>query len=311
MRAEESPASSPHPSQIIGSYLVDEPIASGGMGTVYRASHTVLPRRAAIKVLHAHMIGTQSATTRMLQEARILAAIDHPTVVKVYDAGVLGDGRPWVAMELCDGQTLADHLLVHHRLPPREVARVAVALAEALLRAHRAGIVHRDVKPENVMLVAGARGPAVKLIDWGIAHDTATAERLTQHDYSPGTPCYMAPEQLRAQPIDGRADTYALGVVLYEMLAGELPFDGPNPYAIALKTLHDPVPYLSAQLEVPARIEGLVRAMMGKKPSARPSLEYVRATFAEWARELDGDEELEVEIEVELSRDCVSGEITC
>ncbi len=308
------------PADIIGGYRIESQIASGGMGAVYRGTHVILPRCAAIKVLHADMLGTQSAIERMLQEARILESIDHPTAVKVYDAGRLPDGRPWVAMELIDGQTLSDHLFVHNRLPAAEAMRILRSLAAALHRAHTGGVVHRDVKPENIMLVAGEHGPDAKLIDWGIAQLVTANKRLTQNDYSPGTPAYMSPEQLRGEPVDGRSDVYALGVVAYEMLTGEPPFDGDSALEIACKTLRDPVPALGNRVAVPRSIELLIAAMLAKKPSERPTLALIEATLA-GAENNDEDNDYEaisLELEMDLDSDdevrgqmCASGEIVC
>jgi serine/threonine protein kinase len=297
-------------SDLIGSYRIEGTIASGGMGVVYRAAHVLLPRPAAIKVLRADVVGMRSATERMLQEARILELIDHPTVVKIYDVGQLPDGRPWVAMELLDGQTLADHLFVHKQLPPPEVARIVLSVADALMRSHSAGVVHRDVKPENIMLVAGPSELEVKVIDWGIARLATATRRLTQLDYSPGTPHYMSPEQLRGQPVDGSTDTYALGVVTYEMLSGEPPFDGPTPLDIAVKTLQNAIPSLPSQLDLPPQIDGLIRGMLAKSPAERPSLDRVYAAFADWRRECEADYEdlhLEVEIDVDFGDEWAAG----
>jgi serine/threonine protein kinase len=162
---------------IIGGYRVDGLIAQGGMGAVYAASHLVLPRRAAVKVLHADMMGRARAVERTLQEAQILEEISGPAVAAIYDAGVLPDGRPWVAMELLEGRTLADVLDERGRLPPIDVARIALTVAQALTRAHAVDVFHRDIKPDNV-LVDGER---VKLIDWGIAR-VGNLPRLTDLD---------------------------------------------------------------------------------------------------------------------------------
>ncbi len=308
MRAELQSA------DVVGSYRIDQEIASGGMGIVYRAEHLFLPRKAAIKVMHPNLLNTQSAVERMLQEARILEAMDHPTVVKIYDAGRLHDGRPWVAMELLDGVSLSDHLFVHGQVRPREAILVVRVVASALMRAHSSGVIHRDVKPENIMLVPGANGLTVKLIDWGIAHvDTdGRSRRLTQHDYSPGTPCYMSPEQLRGHAVDGRADTYALGVVAYEMLNGHPPFDAPHPLEIAMKTLHDRIPSLNPELDLPPSIEKLIAGMLAKEPGDRPSLDTVCAAFSAWLAEPEDDyEEFSLEVEMDAEPECVFGEISC
>jgi eukaryotic-like serine/threonine-protein kinase len=286
-------------SEIIGSYRIDGLIGSGGMGSVYRADHLILARRAAIKVLNTGGLD-KSLADRLLQEARILASIDDPTIVELYDAGLLPDGRPWLAMELLDGPSLAEHLMVHQHVESRECAQIVLSVAEALARAHAAGVIHRDVKPENIMLVPGPHGRQVKLIDWGIAQLTTVSRRLTQPDCSPGTPCYMSPEQLRGEAVDGRTDLYALGVIAYEMLTGDPPFDGATSMDIAVKVLRDPVPPLVA--DVPASIVSLIMAMLEKTPELRPSLEAVRIGFAEW-HESPGDDYAEMSIEMEIEAD--------
>lgn len=290
--------------ELVGGYRIDGELASGGMGVVYRAAHLVLSRRTAIKVLHSELLETESAVARMLQEARVLESIDDPGVVKIYDAGCLPDGRPWVAMELLDGVTLADHMFVRGRLSTRETTSVVTVLAHALMRAHSCGIIHRDVKPENIMLVAGPSGLTVKLIDWGIAQlSSKKQQRLTQPDLSPGTPCYMAPEQLQGLATDGRADTYALGVVAYQALSGQPPFDGDSSLEIALKTLHDEVPPLDLALAVPPRIEALIRGMLAKDPEYRPTLARVCSEFAAWADADEEDPYAELSLEIELECD--------
>jgi serine/threonine-protein kinase len=253
---------------IVGSYRIDKLLAEGGMGAVYAASHLVLPRRAAVKVLHASMMGRARAVERTLQEAQILEAIASPAVAEIYDAGVLLDGRPWVAMELLDGITLAEMLEARGRLPALEVARVLLAIAEGLELAHRHNIFHRDIKPDNVLCQADG----VKLLDWGIAR-IGSSPRLTDADTCPGTPQYMSPEQVRGGAIDGRTDVYTLGVLAYELLAGAPPFHGATAIEIALQHITTQPKRIGPVVPgLPGDLDDLVLAMRAQAPTARPTI---------------------------------------
>ena len=289
---------------LVGNYRIEGVIADGGMGVVYRAKHTILPRRAAVKVLHPSLVGTWSASERMLQEARVLESIAAPSVVQIYDAGVLEDGRPWVAMELVEGETLADLLLHRGALPPAEVVELLIGIVDALAVAHAHGVLHRDVKPDNVMITRGA-APLVKLIDWGIARDASrTSDRITQVDTVPGTPSYMAPEQIRGHALDARADVYALGVVAYELLTGKTPYRGASVLEIVLQHLTADVPSLSSGCPgVAPELESLVASMLAKPAAPRPGLAEVRAQLVA-ARAGVSDPpraELEVDMEIEMT----------
>ncbi|MBX3162193.1 MAG: serine/threonine protein kinase [Deltaproteobacteria bacterium] len=270
---------------IVGGYRVDALLAEGGMGAVYAASHLVLPRRAAVKVLHPSMMGRARAVERTLQEAQILEEIAGPSVAAIYDAGILADGRPWVAMELLEGATLAAILDERGRLPALEVARVALALAQALARAHAVDVFHRDIKPDNV-LVAGER---VKLIDWGIAR-VGNMPRLTDVDSAPGTPQYMSPEQVYGGAIDGRTDVYTLGVVMYELLVGAPPFLGETAVEIALQHVTaQPTRIGPVVPGLPADLDDLILAMRAKIPTARPTIAAVCEKLAELILALSED----------------------
>ncbi|MBX3158068.1 MAG: serine/threonine protein kinase [Deltaproteobacteria bacterium] len=284
-----------HEGTIVGSYRIDGPLAEGGMGAVYAASHLVLPRRAAVKVLHASMVGRRSAVERTLQEAQIMETIAGPSVVQIYDAGVLPDGRPWVAMELVEGRTLADLLAERGRLPALEVANVLLAVAEALGAAHAQGVYHRDIKPDNIL----SSPSGVKLIDWGIAH-VATAPRLTGVDTAPGTPQYMSPEQVYGTPIDGRTDVYALGVVAYELLVGAPPFRCSNAVESAVRHVTTPPARIGKLAQVPPELDDLVLRMRAREPADRPTVaqlcERLTALIAQLS---DGDFVESIDIEVD------------
>ena len=280
------------PGTRVGSYLIEGRIADGGMGAVYRAVHAFIGRRAALKIMHLEMADNDVAKCRMMDEARILASMSHPTMAQVYDAGLLADGRPWMAMELFDGETLSDLVERTGRLPVDEVARILVGVVDVLALAHARGVVHRDVKPENIMIVDGQ----VRLIDWGIAK-APSLKRLTQHDTTAGTPSFMAPEQLLGLPDDGRIDIYALGVVAFELCAGRLPFVGETAIEVALQHLHTPAPHLPPEL--PVELDGLIGAMLAKDPADRPTLAALRAQLVE----LRDEPQISLEVNLELDDD--------
>ncbi len=298
---------------MVGNYRLEGVIADGGMGVVYRAVHAILPRRAAIKVLHPEMLGKWSASERMLQEARVMESIAGPTVVQIYDAGHLEDGRPWVAMELVEGETLAEYLERHGTMAPDQVAELLVALADALAPAHVLNVVHRDVKPDNIMLTDGHGAQAVRLIDWGIARVATNSDaRITQVDTTPGTPNYMAPEQIRGHAVDGRTDVYALGVVAFELLTGKPPYSGDNAIEVVVKHLTADPPSVSESCPgVPAGLDALILRMLAKKPADRPTLAEIRSEIAQLGQgPIEDDCDLpEIELEMEMEVDDVLGEL--
>src|SRR5262245_38982920 len=198
---------------MLGSYRLDSELGSGGMGTVYRATHTVLGREAAIKLLRADLVTSPELLTRFVNEAKAASAIRHPGIVEVFDFGQTDDGRAFIVMEFLDGESLARRIAKRGRLPPHEAAQIARGIASALTAAHSKGIIHRDLKPDNVFLVPDPDlGERPKLLDFGIAKlaEDATSVKHTQTGALIGTPMYMAPEQARAAgTIDRRADLYS------------------------------------------------------------------------------------------------------
>ena len=256
----------------VGSYRIEGLLGAGGSSSVYRATHAVLDRPAALKVMHAHLADSVDARERMLREARILESLHHPMIAEVYDVGVLADGRAWVAMELVDGETLTELLARRGALPIAEAARILIGIARPLATAHALGVIHRDIKPDNVLVAAAAGEVRVKLVDWGIARAPERV-RLTADDASPGTPRYMSPEQAGGDPVDARADVYALGVVAYELLAGQPPFTEGTALELALQHLTArPRPLRELRPDVPGDIAELVHAMLAKAPMERPAL---------------------------------------
>jgi serine/threonine-protein kinase len=205
--------------QTIGGCRVESLVGSGALGAVYRAHQVSLDRSVALKVLTARTV-TKEQIKELFQEAKTLAAINHPNVVKVYDMGVAG-GAPYIVMEYLDGETLHKRLERARRLPIEAVLKLAIEVACGLQAAHKQGIVHRDLKPSNVFLRPSAK---LKLIDFGLAHRLGAERSGGGVQVSGGTPEFMAPEQWTFGTVDGRTDLYALGILIYRMMAGKLPF---------------------------------------------------------------------------------------
>jgi serine/threonine-protein kinase len=299
---------------MVGMYRIERAIAEGGMATVYEGAHCILPRRAAIKVLHRHLLGKWGARERLFQEARILDSLDHPGLVRLHDAGILDDNRPWLAMELLEGATLAQLISVHRQLETVEVCDLLGKVAVALDAAHSAGIVHRDLKPENIIIVRKDGELRSKIVDWGIARiDCDPSTRITRADMTPGTPLYMSPEQARGKTLDGKSDVYALGVIAFEALTGRLPFEGESPLDIVIQHLTAEPPLVrDRRADVPVALETLIATMLRKEPENRPTLAEVevallairegRAADVEIDVDVD-DEEITMEIEIEMEAD--------
>ncbi|HEU4538594.1 MAG TPA: bifunctional serine/threonine-protein kinase/formylglycine-generating enzyme family protein, partial [Polyangiaceae bacterium] len=268
-RAPGEPAL-PWPGAQIGQYRVVREIGRGGMGVVYEAAHVVIGQRAAVKVLRGLEGG--SSQRRFLDEARALSLVEHPGVVRVFDFGRLEGGAPYILMELVEGEPLRARLSPA-ALGASAALRVARQIGAALAAAHARGIVHRDLKPDNVMLVRDdevSGGERVKLLDFGIAKLADDGRQPTTDGMVLGTATYMAPEQCAGEPdVDDRADVYALGVVLYEMLTGAPPFRG-EATAVMRQHLFQPPPPLRAPL--PEGVRDIARRMLAKEPSRRPGM---------------------------------------
>jgi hypothetical protein len=261
--------------ELEGRYRILRRLGEGGMGTVYEAEHTALGRRIAIKVLHAHVAKMPDAVKRFAREARAAAEIGHPNIVEVFDTGT-HLGEPFLVMELLRGETLADRLSRPETVACHEACRIVGCVLSALASAHAKGIIHRDLKPENVFLLAGAAAPAVKLLDFGISkfrRSGATLEQTTQEGVPLGTPAYMAPEQwMGRRDIDHRADLFAVGVMLYELLTGGLPYEGANQAELFLEIVRGTsVPVAPSELEpdVPTALDAVVRRALERDPARR------------------------------------------
>jgi serine/threonine-protein kinase len=236
------------------------------MGEVYLAHDALLGREVALKVLREPHAGSAEFAERFRREARHAAALSHPNIVEVYDAGESADGEPYMAMEHVPGGTLRDRLLRRGALPPRTAAAVTLQIAEALSAAHHHGVIHRDIKPENVLVTENGD---VKVADFGIAK-AADATAMTQTSLVLGSVRYLSPEQAMGQPVSPASDLYSLGVVLYEMLTGEVPFQAEGPIAIAMKHLsQEPTPLWELDPAVPASLDAVTLKLLEKDPERR------------------------------------------
>jgi predicted ATPase/class 3 adenylate cyclase/tRNA A-37 threonylcarbamoyl transferase component Bud32 len=250
----------------IGHYQVLELLGAGGMGVVYKARDERLERHVALKFLSPHLSLQPGARERFLTEARAAAALDHPNVCTIHEIGETVNGHLFLAMPLYEGETL-ERRLARGRLPFREAVRVAVQIARGLARAHEYGIVHRDVKPSNVMLLTDG---SAKILDFGIANrdHPAVGARVAPA----GTIAYMSPEQVRGAPVDHRADIWSLGVLLHEMLTGVRPFDGSDRERLASAILaDDPAILTASHPDVPAGMDDYLRRALAKQPDDRYS----------------------------------------
>jgi serine/threonine-protein kinase len=255
-----------------GTYQIVELLGQGGMADVFLATHRRLARTVAVKVLSADRAGKVQWSARFVREAMILAQLRHPNVVQVLDFNVAAGGSPYIVMELVDGRDLRSLINQGRCFSPSEAASIVRQVASALSAAHALGVVHRDLKAENVLLCeAPGQPPTVKVIDFGISLSGAT-ERLTAEHAVFGTPEYMSPEQAQGQldRIDGRTDQFSLAVLAYTMLAGRLPFEGETPLAILYQIVHGaPAPLPAREGLDVANIEGVLRRGMAPEPDDR------------------------------------------
>ncbi|HXU00925.1 MAG TPA: serine/threonine-protein kinase [Polyangia bacterium] len=265
--------------ETLGNYTITAKLGSGTMGVVFRAEHARIARTAAIKVLLPELAENASVLQRFFNEARATSLIRHPGIVEVLDCGVDGTGRAYIVMEHLEGETLADRLLRERSIPWAVACPIARQIAEAIGAAHDNAIVHRDLKPENVFLAGDRSAPAnattVKVLDFGIAKlRTANASvRLTMRGMVLGTPEYMSPEQCGgSEAIDGRADIYALGCILFEMLSGEPPFMAETVQELIVGHMFGAIPSIGERVpDLPAWLADLVTAMLAKRPEDRPA----------------------------------------
>ena len=254
------------PGRVLGGrYRLVAPIARGGMATVWTADDPVLSRRVAIKVLRADLAADDATRARFRHEAIAAARLSHPNIVSTYDTGD-DDGIAYIVMELIDGPTLRQLIDEHDGLPVADVIRIGKQVADALDAAHRAGLVHRDVKPANVLVPVA--GP-VKVTDFGIAK-AAGGDDLTRTGTVMGTARYLAPEQVNGRPTDPRTDVYALGLLMYEALCGHPPFGGDTDIATAMARLTTSAPAVRAERpEVSQALDDVIHRCLARQPAAR------------------------------------------
>jgi serine/threonine protein kinase len=277
------------PGQMLGPYRIINQIGRGGMATVYKAYQPSIDRYVAIKVLPSQLAESKEFATRFHQEARIIASLEHPHILPVFDYGET-DGVAYFVMRYLEAGTLKDRMIEGRPLPLKEIDRLFTQLAEALSYAHSRGIVHRDLKPANALIDSHGN---VFLTDFGIAKLLESASpRLTQTDAIMGTPAYISPEQAQANPVDQRSDIYSLGIILYEMVTGSVPFVAETPLAVLFKHISDPLPPPSlVKSDVPASIEQVILKALAKDPKDRFATagEFVTA----WKRALEESEKLQ------------------
>jgi serine/threonine-protein kinase len=251
------------PARIHGRYVLEERIARGGSADVWRARDEELNRPVAVKLLHPHLVPDERARRRLAAEGRLVASLDHPAIVKMYDV-LVDEESPALIMELIEGESLNLRLARDGALPPRVATAIGAEVADALAEAHRHGIVHRDVKPSNVLLDTDGHA---HLADFGIAHSLEPgAERLTQTGMMVGTPAYLSPEQLAGDEVGPRTDLFGLGAVLFQMLTGRPPYEAMAPLRLAEAHAAGP----PAMTGVPPALEEITRACLANNPSDRP-----------------------------------------
>ncbi|HOU92218.1 MAG TPA: protein kinase, partial [Polyangiaceae bacterium] len=268
-----------------GGYHILDLISVGGMGRVYRAEQSLLGRTVAVKIIHPHLLSDENSAARFLTEARAASQLNHPNSIAVFDFGRTDDGQPYIVMEFLRGKDLARVAYEEGPLPFARIVDVLRQVLAALGEAHDLGIIHRDLKPENVILEPLRRGGYfVKVLDFGLAklRADAASPSVTSPGIVCGTPDYMAPEQGRGDPVDGRSDLYALGVVLFQLLTGRLPFEAESPTQVVMMHLSIPVPdprQVAPERNIPASLVDVTLRALEKDPGRRyqDALEFADA----------------------------------
>ena len=273
------PDSEPDPrigTTLEGKYRLDTRIGAGGMGAVYRATRVMIGDQVAVKILHADQLRDPEAAERFRREAQAAARLKHDNVVTIHDFGVADDGTLFLVMEFVEGESLRRLIEREGPVPPSVAAEILAQVCSALDEAHAQGIVHRDIKPDNILVTRRPAGLHVEVLDFGIARvghtAAAPAGDLTQAGRILGTPHYMSPEQCLGEELDGRSDLYSLGVVLYEMLSGTVPFDATTAMGIVVKQVNDPpTPLHERKPDIPPAVEAVVEAALRKRRDERPA----------------------------------------
>ena len=285
----------------LGGFQVVKPIDAGGMGLVYEALHPALGRRAAVKVLKPEVAADAEWTRRFLSEARALGSLKHRNLIEVLNFGKTVDGREFLMMEFLDGEPLDAYIRRLGQLPPAAALGIVDQILNGLAEAHKKGVVHRDLKPSNVFLLREHNGELlVKVLDFGLARQEPIAlldvaanlpRRSDGASLVAGTPEYIAPEQAQGRQVDGRADLYSLGVMLYEMLTGQLPFEAQSVTALLQKHLSERPPRISSQISnLPEGVEEFLESLLEKDPERRPgSADSARVTVQRLLKRMSMD----------------------
>jgi eukaryotic-like serine/threonine-protein kinase len=265
----------------LGGYIIHSKIGEGGMGIVYAAVQPVHRTRVAIKVLGPAFSRDAAMVARFEQEAQMISGIHHPNIVEIHNLGMLVDGRKYIVMELLEGEPLTARI-DRAPIPALEGMEIIDAVCDALIAVHARGIVHRDLKSDNVFLanIGGAR--RVKLLDFGLAKQSSSPSGMkTMTGMVVGTPQYVSPDQIRGEPASPATDTYSLGILSFKILVGKVPWDGEQ-MAILANHLQTPPPLASDLVPtIPAGVATLVQRMMAKRADERPTLAQLRAAFAD------------------------------
>jgi predicted Ser/Thr protein kinase len=269
-------------------YELEELVGTGGMSSVWRARDRLLERNVALKVLHAHYSDDAEYVDRFLREARAVAQLSHPHIVTVIDRGE-DDGRQYIVFEYVAGENLKELVRRAGRLPVKQAVELAIAVAEGLAFAHEQGLVHRDVKPQNVLL---SEEGEVKVTDFGIARSVEVDSGVTQTGTVVGTSSYISPEQAGGGRVTPATDVYSLGIVVWELLAGDVPFPGDNFVTVALRHINEPAPsLLEVRPDVPPRLALAVDRALAKDPADRfPSMKAFEQELRRSLEELDTEQ---------------------
>jgi serine/threonine protein kinase len=288
MPPERSPHDVPVPDPYLGvevdrRYVIESLIAAGGMGLVYLCRHRVLGKKLAIKIIRSDVAHMPDGSERFMLEAKAASSVGNEHIVDIVDFGAMSDGSPFLVMEYLEGISLAALMRKQPRLGVSRIAGIASQIAEGLGAAHAAGIVHRDLKPDNVFVLDRKGEDFIKVLDFGVARMAQSAKKLTRAGTIVGTPHYMSPEQAMGLEVDHRGDIYALGIILYELLAGRVPFDGDHYVAVLHQHLQAEPPAFASfdpPVDIPSTLERIVGRCLAKAPEDR------YATMEQLAREL-------------------------
>lgn len=265
-----------------GPWVVERELGRGGMGAVYAVVHEEIGKKAALKLMHRRLLTPSFNVERILLEAKVVNAVAHPNIVDIFETGTLGDGRPYIVMERLEGMPLS-YRVDERKLLATEVIHILLQLTDALIAAHTANVVHRDLKLDNVFLVDNPEDPTtpkVKVLDWGIAKIIDHDVRHTIEGQLVGTPQYLSPEQAKGARVTSKSDVYSLGVMAYEMFLEQLPFEAETSAEIMAMHLRA-IPPAPSELwpDIPPELEQLLLVMLAKNPDNRPTMKEVAQTL--------------------------------